>query len=552
MSKKKNALPSGWRLLPLGEVIALEYGKGFPQSKRQPGPYAVYGSNGVIDRADKYLLEEPTIIVGRKGSAGEINLAEPKSWPIDTTYYVQLCNRQVGTLEFAYYLLRWFDPRRFIETTTKPGLNRDRVYEQVVPVPPLPVQERIVQILQKVDEIRRKANDALDTVDSALVSLFLDLFGDPAANPKGWPTVALGDIIDDCQNGFATGEKGVPAGIPQVRMQNITTRGWFDATLVRTVERHRNHDRYLLRDGDVLFNNTNSPELVGKTTVFREQGSWYFSNHISRLRPARVTSEYLWGLLLLLWIRGRFRSMCRQWVNQASISKDELLKVRVPLPDERALCLHKDLVNRLEAVRKQLLTQLSDADALFRGLLGRAFVGELTAEWEAANAQQIAAAQRLHEALPRLAILALVAEAARRNRSPLLLTALMKYVFLLQMESNGRRRFYHFVPYHYGPFAKEVYGDLEQLRQEGLITIDQDAEEEKTQIAVADPARVQQALGELPEDLRADIAAILDQYGELEHNRLLKTVYAKYPAYAKKSRLLKGARKPPKRSGRSS
>lgn len=318
------------------------------------------------------------------------------------------------------------------------------------------------------------------------------------------------------------------------------------------VERHRNHDRFLLRDGDVLFNNTNSPELVGKTTVFREQGSWYFSNHISRLRAARVTSEYLWGLLLLLWIRGRFRSMCRQWVNQASISKDELLKVRVPLPDERALRLHKDLVNRLEAVRKQLLTQLSDADALFRGLLGRAFVGELTAEWEAANAQQIAATQRLYEALPRLALLALLAEAARRNRSALLLTALMKYVFLLQMESNGRRRFYHFVPYHYGPFAKELYADLEQLRQEGLITIDQDAEEEKTRIAVAAPARVQQALGGLPEDLCADIAAILDQYGELEHNRLLKTVYAKYPAYAKKSRLLKGARKPPKRSGRSS
>jgi len=88
--------------------------------------------------------------------------------------------------------------------------------------------------------------------------------------------------------------------------------------------------------------------------------------------------------------------------------------------------------------------------------------------------------------------------------------------------------------------------------QEGLITIDQDAEEEKTRIAVAAPARVQQALGGLPEDLCADIAAILDQYGELEHNRLLKTVYAKYPAYAKKSRLLKGARKPPKRSGRSS
>jgi hypothetical protein len=335
-------------------------------------------------------------------------------------------------------------------------------------------------------------------------------------------------------------------------MQNITTHGWFEKTLVRTVSRHRNHERYLLQQGDVLFNNTNSPELVGKTAMFREQGEWYLSNHITRIRPARtVTGEFLWGLMVLLWVRGTFRSMCRQWVNQASISREELLKIQVPVPSGSLLRYHKDAVQQLETVREKLLYDEIQAMATYESLLSRAFTGELTAEWEAANAEEIAAQQALHERLPRLALLAMLAEATRRGRAAVLVTALMKYVFLLQMETNGRRRLYRFVPYHYGPFAKELYADLEQLQAEGLIAIDNDTEEDKTRISTADPQRIEAALGELPEGLREDVCAILDEFGELDHNRLLTTVYQKYPAYAKNSRLRKKAtKKAAKRSRR--
>lgn len=410
-----------------------------------------------------------------------------------------------------------------------------------IPLPPLPVQERIVQILQKADEIRQKRKQALELVDKILPALFLEMFGDPATNPKGWPLRELGELISDWQNGFATGNKDVPSGVPQVRMQNITTRGWFDKTLVRTVARHRNHERYLLQEGDVLFNNTNSPDLVGKTTIFREQGEWYFSNHISRIRPATsVTGEYLWSLFLLLWTRGRFRSMCRQWVNQASVSREELQKLEIPVPPEHVLHYHKDAVQQLELIREKLVSDEAHATATFESLLSRAFTGELTAEWEAANAEWIAAQQTLYERLPRLLILALIAEKAKRARrsAEVLVTALMKYVFLFQMEgSASHRRLYHFVPYHYGPFAKELYANLEKLEQDGLISVHKESNEEKTQIRLADPAKAEQILAELPEDFKEDVAAIIETYGDLDHNALLETVYEKHPAYAKKSRL---------------
>jgi type I restriction enzyme S subunit len=78
---------------------------------------------------------------------------------------------------------------------------------------------------------------------------------------------------------------------------------------------------------------------------------------------------------------------------------------------------------------------------------------------------------------------------------------------------------------------------LDKIQEEGLVTVDNDSEEEKTRIALADPERAGQVLAELPDDLKEHVAAIIENYGNLDHNALLKAVYEKYPAYARKSRL---------------
>jgi type I restriction enzyme S subunit len=189
---------------------------------------------------------------------------------------------------------------------------------------------------------------------------------------------------------------------------------------------------------------------------------------------------------------------------------------------------------------------LADAENLFTSMMNDAFTGQLTAEWEAENAKWIAAQVELQEQLPLLLLLALIREKATRvarssTRGAVPITALMKYVFLFQMEGSSRRRFYHFVPYHYGPFARELYTDLERLQAEGLINVDSETDEVKTRIALADPAKADAALAELPDDLKEDVATIIDAYGDLDHNALLKTIYDKYPTYTTKSRVKRRA-----------
>lgn len=171
---------------------------------------------------------------------------------------------------------------------------------------------------------------------------------------------------------------------------------------------------------------------------------------------------------------------------------------------------------------------------MFRGLNG-----ELSAEWEDVNAERIAAEVVFEQRLPQMILLAILAEKAKRTlaaANALRVTALMKYAFLLQMEGASKQRFYEFVPYHYGPFAKSLYADLEALAAAGVVSL-HTQEDDKSAISIVNAEKAEEALEELPDEVREDVTAILDGYGHFDHTRLLKTVYEKYPSYAKNTRL---------------
>ena len=136
----------GWECKQLGEVLRLEYGKPLPDENRAvAGRYAVYGANGEKARSNRFYHDKRSIIVGRKGSAGEINLTEEKFWPLDVTYFATFDETR-HDLKFLYYLLDTLDLPSMARGV-KPGINRNDVYALGVAIPPLPEQQTIVGIL---------------------------------------------------------------------------------------------------------------------------------------------------------------------------------------------------------------------------------------------------------------------------------------------------------------------------------------------------------------------------------------------------------------------
>ncbi len=466
---------------------------------------------------------------------------------------------------YLYYFLRskMFQAikDKYAQGSTQKAINNTDLRTITILLPPLPIQEQIIQILEKADEVRRKRQEALELADAILSASFIGMFGDPGNNHDAYERIPLGKIAD-VRSGVTKGRKlgdRDTVEVPYLRVANVQD-GFLDLTEMKTIEvLPGDVDRFHLEDGDILMTEGGDPDKLGRGTVWRNQiEGCIHQNHVFRVRTNRekLAPEYLAALLRTQYAKQYFLSCAKRSSNLASVNSTQVKAFPVPLPSIKFQDKFVSAVDQWMQASERLTEGLKDASRLFASLMEGAFSGNLTAEWEAANADWIKAQIDLQERLPRLLLLALIRERAARAekaaQTAVLVTALMKYAFLFQMEGNGRRRYYQFIPYHYGPFAKEIYDDLERLRADGLVSVENDTEEDKTRITLSDPSQSEAALAELPDDLKEDVVAVIDAYGDLDHNALLKTVYEKYPAYAKKSRVHKKEKRAAKKdsSGR--
>jgi len=158
----------------LGNICEFVYGDSLPKQNRVKGNIPVYGSNGQIDLHSKSLTEGKTIIVGRKGSIGEVHYSEIGCWVIDTAYYVKPLIEI--NIQYLYFLLKTLKLSKLNKASSIPGLNRDDVYKIDVNLPTIEEQERIVRIIEtKLIAIKKTKNvvEELSSYINALPSSIL-------------------------------------------------------------------------------------------------------------------------------------------------------------------------------------------------------------------------------------------------------------------------------------------------------------------------------------------------------------------------------------------
>ena len=172
-----------WPMVEFKNVCTLEYGASLPKEKRKPGPFPVVGSNGITGWHDSYLIEGPAIIVGRKGSAGEVVWIAESCFPIDTTYYVRLKNDFKTNLRFLFHMLKNVNLIDLRGGGAVPGLNRNDVYQTIrLPLPPLEIQEKIVA---ELDGYQKIIDGAKQIVENYKPTIKIN---------SDWPMVELEEI----------------------------------------------------------------------------------------------------------------------------------------------------------------------------------------------------------------------------------------------------------------------------------------------------------------------------------------------------------------------
>lgn len=545
---RKRIEPGHWSVTALSTVADVIKGRkpySFGKGANNALPYLeasyIRGQSSPLfiaaDEAAALVIADDTdsLILWDGANAGEIFRGQPGV--VASTMACARTKTSHILPDYLYFFLL-MNSQRLRETTagsTVPHVRANVLRDLQISIPPLPVQERIVQILQEADEIRRKCKQALELADKIPSSLFLEMFGDPATNPKGWSVEPIDKLVyfDTVQIKPEPGHTYMYLAPEHIESNTGNYSGPYP-----TDGSELGSSKYVFTTEHVLY--CKLRPYLNKVVLPHTEG--ICSTELVPLRPGpKLLREFL-AIYLRLPFFVSTAVQKSQGTKMPRFSPEHMKREQMivaPIPLQQSFCMQ---VNQLMGVVRALKEAAALADSAFQSLLSRAFTGELTAEWEEANAEWIAKQQAFYERVPRLVLLALLAEKARRANSrttEVLVTALMKYAFLLQMEGSLHRRLYHFVPYHYGPFAKELYTDLEKLQEEGLARVTSNTEEGKTRIVLAAPDKVEETLASLPDDLKEDVASIIDAYGDLDHDTLLNTVYDKYPAYARQSRLRK-------------
>lgn len=245
-------------------------------------------------------------------------------------------------------------------------------------LPPLAEQRRIAEVLDRAEVLRAKRRAALAQLDTLTQSIFHHLFGDPDANPKGWPIRRIGDLLLSAT--YGTSKKAAATGeFAVLRMNNITRTGEMDLNDLKYMDLDTSEQsRYLVTKGDVLFNRTNSAELVGKTAIVRELQPMAYAGYLVRLRVnAKNDPEYLVRFLNTGYAKKMLRGMCKSIIGMANINAKEIQEVKVAQPPKK---LQGDFARRVTAIEKLRASHrasLTRLDTLFAVLQYRAFRGEL-------------------------------------------------------------------------------------------------------------------------------------------------------------------------------
>ena len=231
-----------------------------------------------------------------------------------------------------------------------------------IPLPTLDEQCRIAAVLDKVSGLIAKRREQLDKLDELVKARFVEMFGDPVSNPKGWNNGTIRDVVSEVK--YGTSRPAVDGGTYKyLRMGNITFDGHLDLSDLKYIDIPDSElEKCMVRKGDVLFNRTNSKELVGKTCVFDLDEPMVIAGYIIRVRVnKKVLPIYLSAVLNSQYGKQILADMCKAIVGQANINAQELQDIAILIPP---IELQEKFSNSVETVKKSKLTIQQSLDKL--------------------------------------------------------------------------------------------------------------------------------------------------------------------------------------------
>ena len=370
-------MKQGWEYKKLGEICYITMGQ-------SPDGKSINDNEGVEFHQGKTCFGERTLGVSSLFSNAPVKLAEAHSVLLCVRApvgYPNITNRKIcigrglcalyakkdinNTFLFYSLLGKQSHFEKNATGSTFKAISSKVISNTEIPLPPKSTQLSIVSELDKINELIRLKKEQLKDYGNLAQSIFYEMFGDPVENEKGWEVKKLGDVCTDIR--YGTSKPACENGCYKyLRMCNITDDGFLNLSNLKTIDIPDDEiEKCIVRHGDILFNRTNSIELVGKTCMFDNSEPMVIAGYIIRVRlNERLLPVVLARMFNLVSIKKKLRSMAKGAVNQANINSKELASIRIPLPPLPLQHLFAQRIEQIERQKSAVQQSITDLETL--------------------------------------------------------------------------------------------------------------------------------------------------------------------------------------------
>lgn len=362
-------------------------------------------TKGVVERSikpskvEQKKLKYGDIIIEKSGGSPKQPVGRVVFFDLEEDTY--LCNNFTAILrakesihsKYLFYFLFNLHKAKVTltfqnKTTGIINLKLNRLIEKVkIPLPPLPIQGRIAAILDQADALRRKDQELLERYDALAQSVFLDMFGDPVRNEKGWEIKQLQELSTKILSG--TTPRGgrtvyVEKGILFLRSQNVwRNRLELDDVAFIDKKTHAKMSKSSLKNGDILMTKTGRVNTenssLGRAAIYTgEDDQANLNGHVYLIRLKNyVLNQFVLFILATREYRDYIRRVCVGGIDKRQINKSHLEEFPIIFPPVDSQEKFVSFIQNIEQQKQLVLEQQKKSEALFQSLLQKAFKGEL-------------------------------------------------------------------------------------------------------------------------------------------------------------------------------
>lgn len=363
----------------LTDVCRPKQWKTISMQEMKSSGYPVFGANGIIGFYDKYTHEEPTLLITCRGATcGTMNISLPFSYVNGNAMALDNLDSENVDLKFLFYYLKNRTLRDTITGTAQPQITRESLKKVRILLPPLPKQKRIAEVLDKADALREKRRLALQKLDTLLQSVFLEMFGDPVRNPKGWDVRPLKELTNLITDGVHAKPNYTESGVPFISVKNITTgKLYFDSCKYVAEEDHKVFTKRCKAEfQDILYTKVGATYGRAVLVDTKKEFSLYVSVALIKPKHEIINASFLEAVMNSVGVKRQ----ADKSIKGAGVPDLHLIEIKsflVPVP---SMEIQNEFVNKITFIKviiEKQKQQLKNTEHLFQSLQQRAFKGEL-------------------------------------------------------------------------------------------------------------------------------------------------------------------------------